>query len=80
MSALNECLFHDAPDNRKEYLLFEIVERAYRGKNRVLIFSSDMERAVALDRMLWILRQESFIRTGFLSPARKLRKRMRKFP
>ena len=72
MSALNECLFHDAPDNRKEYLLFEIVERAYRGKNRVLIFSSDMERAVALDRMLWILRQESFIPHRIFEPGEKI--------
>ena len=58
---MNECLFHDTPDNRREFLIFEIVERAYRGKNKVLIFTSDNERASALDRMLWILRQESFI-------------------
>jgi len=58
---MKECLFHDVPDNRREFLLFEIVEWAYRGKNRVLIFTSDSDRAVALDRMLWIMRQESFI-------------------
>jgi len=58
---MNECLFHDTPDNRREFLIFEIVERAYRGKKKVLIFTSDNERAVTLDRMLWILRQESFI-------------------
>ena len=56
-----ECFFHDAPDNRREFLIFEIVERAYRGKDKVLIFTCNNERAVALDRMLWILRQESFI-------------------
>ena len=58
---MNECLFHDTPDNRREFFIFEIVERSYRGKNKVIIFTSDNERAVALDRMLWILRQESFI-------------------
>ena len=58
---MNECLFHDTPDNRREFLIFEIVERSYRSKNKILIFTSDNERAMALDRMLWILRQESFI-------------------
>ena len=65
---MNECLFHDAPDNRRENLLFEIVERAYRGKNRVLVFTSDKERAMALDRMLWIMRQESFIPHRIFEP------------
>jgi DNA polymerase-3 subunit chi len=69
---MNECFFHDAPDNRREHLLFEIVERAYHGKNRVLIFSSDMERAVVLDRMLWILRQESFIPHRIFDPGEKI--------
>ena len=58
---MNECFFHDALDNRREFLIFEIVERAYHGKNKVIIFTADNERAVTLDRMLWILRQESFI-------------------
>ena len=65
---MNECIFHDAPDNRREFLLFEIVERAYRGKDRVLVFTSDRDRAVALDRMLWILRQESFIPHRIFEP------------
>ena len=69
---MNECFFHEAPDNRREFLLFEIVERAYRGKNRVLVFASDNERAVALDRMLWILRQESFISHRIFAPGEKI--------
>jgi DNA polymerase-3 subunit chi len=69
---MNECFFHDAPDNRREYLLFDIVERAYNGKNRILVFTSDRERAVALDRMLWILRQESFIPHRIFEPGEKM--------
>jgi len=69
---MNECLFHDAPDNRRESLLFEIVEQAYLGKNRVIIFTSGNERAVALDRMLWILRQESFIPHRIFEPGEKI--------
>jgi len=71
VSAMNECFFHDAPDNRREHLLFDIVERAYRGKNKVLVFTSNGERAVALDRMLWILRQESFIPHRIFEPGEK---------
>ena len=69
---MNECLFHDAPENRREFLIFEIVERSYRSKNKVLIFTSDNERAVALDRMLWILRQESFIPHRIFKPGEKI--------
>jgi len=69
---MSECLFHDAPDNNREFLIFEIAERAYRGKNKVLIFSSDNERAVALDRMLWILRQESFIPHRIFEPGERI--------
>ena len=69
---MNECLFHDAPDGSREFLMFEIVEQAYRGKNRVLVFASDKERAVALDRMLWILRQESFVPHRIFEPGEKI--------
>lgn len=69
---MSECLFHDVPDNSREFRIFEIAERAYRGKNRVLIFSSDNERAVALDRMLWILRQESFIPHRIFEPGERI--------
>jgi DNA polymerase-3 subunit chi len=69
---MNECLFHDTSGNRREYLLFDIVEREYRGKNRVMIFASDNERAVALDRMLWILRQESFVPHRIFEPGEQI--------
>jgi len=69
---MNECIFHEAADNRREFLLFEIIERAYRGKNRALVFVSDNDRAVALDRMLWILRQESFIPHRIIAPGEKI--------
>jgi len=69
---MSECLFHDAPDNRRENLMFDIVEQAYRGKNKILIFASDNDRAVALDRMLWIMRQESFIPHRIFEPGEKI--------
>lgn len=65
---MNECLFHDVPDNRREFLLFDMVERMYRGKNRILVFTSSRERAIEIDRMLWILRQESFIPHRIFEP------------
>jgi len=65
---MKECLFHDAPDNRREFLLFDIVEQLHRGKNKILIFTSGSERAIELDRMLWILRQESFIPHRIFEP------------
>lgn len=52
-------------------MLFEITERAYKDKSKILIFASDMERAEALDRMLWILRQESFIPHRIFEPGEK---------
>ena len=58
---MSECIFHDAPDNRKDSLIFEITEQAYRAKNKVVIYVPNAERADTLDRLLWILRQESFI-------------------
>jgi DNA polymerase-3 subunit chi len=69
---MNECIFHDAPDNRRDYLLFDIVEKAYRDKNRVVVFVSGNERAEALDRMLWIMRQESFIPHRIFKPGEKI--------
>lgn len=58
---MSECIFHDASDNRKDTLIFEIAEQAYRTKNKVVIYVPNAERADTLDRLLWILRQESFI-------------------
>jgi DNA polymerase-3 subunit chi len=55
------CVFHDTGPGRQERQLFEIVERAYNGNERVLIFVNDEQRAAALDRTLWTLKQEAFI-------------------
>ncbi len=55
------CIFHDTSPATQERRLFEIVERAYNAHEKVLIFAGDQERAAAIDRILWILKQESFI-------------------
>ena len=69
---MNECVFHDAPDNRREFLMFEIADLAYQGKNRILVFASTSERAVEIDRMLWVLRQESFIPHRIFNPGERI--------
>ncbi len=58
---MNNCVFHDPGLGRQERVLFEIVERAYNGHEKALVFTQSEERAVALDRALWILKQEAFI-------------------
>jgi DNA polymerase IIIc chi subunit len=55
------CTFHDTTPATQDRQLFEIVERAYNRHESVLIFSQTQERATALDRTLWILKQEAFI-------------------
>jgi DNA polymerase IIIc chi subunit len=64
---MNRCVFHDPGLGRQERVLFEIVERAYNGHEKVLVFAQNEERAVALDRALWILKQEAFIPHKILS-------------
>jgi DNA polymerase IIIc chi subunit len=58
---MQSCIFHDTGDARQERLLFEIVALAYNRHEKVLIFVQDDERAAAMDRILWILKQEAFI-------------------
>jgi DNA polymerase IIIc chi subunit len=58
---MNQCIFHDVGPGRQDRLLFEIVEQAYNNHERVLIFVQNEERAAALDRTLWIIKQEAFI-------------------
>ncbi len=58
---MNSCVFHDPGLGRQERVLFEIVERAYNAHEKTLVFTQSEERAVALDRTLWILKQEAFI-------------------
>ena len=58
---MTACTFHDTTPATQDRQLFEIVERAYNRRESVLIFSQTGERATALDRTLWILKQEAFI-------------------
>jgi DNA polymerase-3 subunit chi len=58
---MKHCLFHDVGPGRQDRRLFEIVEQSYNGHQKVLIFVQDETRAAALDRTLWIIKQESFI-------------------
>jgi DNA polymerase-3 subunit chi len=55
------CVFHDTNPSTHERQLFEIVEQAYVRKEKVLIYARNAERAAAVDRTLWISKQESFI-------------------
>jgi len=58
---MQHCIFHDTMPARRDRQLFEIVEQAYNRHEKVLVFVHDQERAAAVDRMLWILKQEAFI-------------------
>jgi DNA polymerase IIIc chi subunit len=58
---MNQCIFHDVDPGRQDRRLFEIVEQAYSRHERVLIFAQDEDRAAAIDRTLWITKQEAFI-------------------
>ena len=58
---MSSCIFHDVDAAHRETKLFEIVENAYRRRQKVLIFARTAARAEAIDRILWVLRQEAFI-------------------
>ena len=58
---MKACIFHDTSPGQQDRKLFEIVEHAYNQHLHVLVFSQNEERAAAIDRFLWILRQEAFI-------------------
>lgn len=58
---MSACIFHDVNPGQRDRKLFEIVEYAYNQRARVLIYASNEARAAVLDRLLWILRQESFM-------------------
>jgi len=58
---MNQCTFHDVGPGRQDRRLFEIAEQVYNGHEKALIFVQDEERAAALDRTLWIIKQEAFI-------------------
>ena len=58
---MTSCIFHDTSPAIHERQLFEIVEQAYSQGRKVLVFARDEARAAAMDRTLWILKQEAFI-------------------
>jgi DNA polymerase IIIc chi subunit len=55
------CTFHDTEPTLLDHKLFEIVEKAYNQQKRVVIFAQTDQRAAAIDRVLWIHKQECFI-------------------
>ncbi len=67
---MTACIFHDTTPATQERQLFEIVERAYSRRENVLVFSQSEDRAAALDRILWILKQEAFIPHKIISENR----------
>jgi DNA polymerase IIIc chi subunit len=58
---MSQCIFHDIEEDRRDQHLFDIVEQAYQGRARILIFAGNEKRASALDKILWIFKQEAFI-------------------
>jgi len=58
---MNACIFHDTSPGRQDRKIFQIVEDAYSHRLPVLIYAAGSERADAIDRFLWILKQESFM-------------------
>jgi len=64
---MKACIFHDTSPGQQDRKLFEIVEHAYNHHANVLIYAQNEERAAAIDRFLWILKQESFIPHRILS-------------
>jgi len=58
---MSPCVFHDTEPSLQDRRLFEIIEKAYGRREKVVIFAETEERAAAIDRTLWIHKQESFI-------------------
>jgi DNA polymerase IIIc chi subunit len=58
---MKACLFHDTSAALHDRRVFEIVEDTYNNRGKVLIFAESDKRAAEIDRMLWIIRQDSFI-------------------
>jgi len=56
-----QCVFHDTGPAARDRRLFDLVESAYHAREPVVVFTRGDERAQAIDRLLWILRQEAFI-------------------
>ncbi|MBN1568401.1 MAG: DNA polymerase III subunit chi [Acidobacteria bacterium] len=58
---MKACIFHDMSPGQQDRKIFEVVEHAFNSRTSVLIYASSQERADAIDRFLWILKQESFM-------------------
>jgi DNA polymerase IIIc chi subunit len=58
---MNHCIFHDTGPVMRDRRLYEIVEHAYSAHEKVIVFAENGERAAAIDRNLWIMKQEAFI-------------------
>ncbi len=58
---MNACIFHDTADTLHDRRVFEIVEEAYNRRKKVVVFADSEDRAMEINRFLWILRQDSFI-------------------
>ena len=58
---MTACTFHDTEPALLDRRLFEIVEKAYNQQKKVVVFAQSDQRAAAIDRLLWIHKQECFI-------------------
>jgi DNA polymerase III subunit chi len=58
---MTRCIFHDVGPGLRDRRLFDVVEEVYGQKQKAVVFAPGEERARDLDRLLWIMRQESFI-------------------
>ena len=58
---MKACIFHDMNPGQRDRKIFELVEHAHDTHGALLIYAPGRERAAAIDRFLWILKQESFI-------------------
>ncbi|HSW38066.1 MAG TPA: DNA polymerase III subunit chi [Acidobacteriota bacterium] len=63
---MKTCRFHDIAAEHRDRFLFDLVEKAYDRRDRVVIFAGDIGRAEAIDRFLWIMKQEAFIPHGII--------------
>ena len=61
LGAMAGCMFHDASAATIDRQVFELVESAFSRREKVVIFVQNDQRAAAIDRTLWIMKQEAFI-------------------
>ncbi len=58
---MKNCYFIDLNNQDKNKKIFALVEQIYKDKKKAIIYTQSIERAEEIDRILWILKQESFI-------------------